>query len=160
MSPSPRSWSWQRPAKTPEAGDITLIVTIQWGLAKLMVTTSPNAPRIWLHGASVSATARSRVDGRESADTHRCAIREPIRMSPSGRYDEAWRPARFDLDDGSLHRPAFDASVSVSVDRQDPIAIRPQIEVVDDFAWIDGRYELVEGTPLWHETHRPPEGDG
>lgn len=150
-------WPWNRPDTPPSDDHLLVVIRIQWGLARIAVHASKGAPPMWLHGVVLDAVANARDTDRTLPDTHACAIDAPIRMSPGGRFDDAWRPSAFALDDGSLLRPTFRAMASVSAHRRHPVAIRPPIEVVDDFRWADGRYELIEGSSLWRETHEPPE---
>lgn len=150
-------WPWSSRDRVPRDGDLSIVVTIQWGLAKLTVVTADTAPRLWLHRFVVDAEARPRDGGDPVADRYIGSIREPIRMSPSGRFDDAWRPGAFDLGDGMHHRPTFTAVALVSTDRRRPHRLTTDVEVVDQFRWADGRYDLIEGTPLWNERHDSPE---
>ena len=153
---APMRWPWSTHVRDPQGDDLTITVTIQWGLAKMVVRTSQRSPRVWVHGVVIGATVEHRTNDTVYEDMHTCGIRAPIRLSPGGSFAEAWRPTTFDLGDGALHRPSFRALASLSTRRRDPIHLEPGIEVVDDFTWIDGRYELVEGSTLWHATHDPP----
>lgn len=150
-------WPWNRAERVPEDGHLGIVVTIQWGLARIAVSSVEDAPRLWVHGMAVGATASRRDGTGDILDDHVAPIGAPIRLSPGGRFDDAWRPSAFALDDGTLHRPTFHSLVSVSVHRRQPVTLRPRVEVVDDFTWTDGRYELIEGSALWAEAQEPPD---
>ena len=135
--------SSRRGHREPTSEDLHIEMTIRWGLTTVVVATSHESPRLWLHAVHLDARADRRDGGIPVDDAHSLDIPVPIRMHPGGTLDAHWRPTAFDLEDPELHRPHFVATAAVSLPRKPAMLVHPQVSVIDDFVF-DGRRYVPE----------------
>ena len=144
--------------REPTSEDLHIELTIRWGLTTIVVATSHDAPRLWLHAVHLGARAEPRDHGTAVEDAHDVDIPVPLRMHPGGSLDAHWRPTSFDLEDPALHRPRFTATISVSLPHRPATPVHPSVRVVDDFVFDGQRYVLGPESDL--DGHRPEHRSG
>jgi hypothetical protein len=135
--------------REPTSEDLHIEMTIRWGLTTVVVATSHDAPRLWLHTVHLNARAERRDHGTPVEDAHDVPIPVPLRMHPGGSLDAQWRPTSFDLEDPGLHRPRFTATAAVSLPRRPASLVHPPVSVIDDFVFDGDQYVLRPDSELY-----------